>query len=57
MRLGNRSDLRTRPALEKLAIVESGIAGLGVAYFLNDRYELTIFEEPFKQSLRVGGPG
>lgn len=37
--------------MEKIAIVGSGIAGLGCAYFLNPRYELTLFE----QNHHVGG--
>ena len=31
--------------MEKIAIVGTGIAGLGCAYFLNPRYELTLFEQ------------
>ncbi|PKL83418.1 MAG: NADP transhydrogenase subunit alpha [Ignavibacteriae bacterium HGW-Ignavibacteriae-3] len=31
--------------LEKLAVVGSGIAGMGAAYFLNDKYDITLFEK------------
>lgn len=31
--------------MEKLAIIGTGIAGMGAAYFLKDRYDLTIFEK------------
>lgn len=30
---------------EKLAIIGTGIAGMGAAYFLNDHYDLTVFEK------------
>ena len=31
--------------MEKIAIIGTGIAGMGCGHFLNDRYELTFFEE------------
>ena len=31
--------------MEKLAIIGSGIAGMGAAYFLNDKFDITIFEK------------
>lgn len=31
--------------MEKIAIIGTGIAGLGCAYFLNPRYDLTLFEQ------------
>jgi len=31
--------------MEKLAIIGSGIAGMCAAYFLNDKYDITIFEK------------
>lgn len=30
---------------EKLAIVGSGIAGMGCSYFLRDQYDITVFEK------------
>lgn len=31
--------------MEKLAIIGTGIAGMGAAYFLKDKFELTVFEK------------
>ena len=31
--------------MERLAIIGSGIAGMGAAYFLNDKFDITIFEK------------
>ncbi len=31
--------------MEKLAIIGTGIAGMGAAYFLNNKYDITVFEK------------
>ncbi|PJZ76553.1 NAD(P)/FAD-dependent oxidoreductase [Leptospira neocaledonica] len=40
-----RSKLISNPKKKKLAIIGSGIAGMGCSYFLRDDYDVTVFEK------------